>query len=193
MFRRAFRLGLTLTIALGATFVVTGCGGDQLRGEGTHDQRPLWIDKGVAAIGDKAFYGVGVASDISSISLRRSTADAKARTELAKLFSSRVQNLIKTYDASTNDGSRESPEAHHQEASKVFTEMELTGVDIVDRFYDLTHNAQYSLARLDPEAFEKQLDRLDRLSKRTREIIRENARRAFEEIDAESARLRGED
>lgn len=187
MFTRTLR-NLSLALALGATAVAVGCGGDQIKGEGSHDDRPKWVDAGGAAFKDKAFYGVGVASNISSVGLRRSTADAQARAELAKIFTSRVQNLIKNYEASTTDGAKEAAEAHRQEATKVFTEMELSGVEIVDRFFDLDQKTQYSLARLDPDAFEAQLDRLDRLGGRAKEIIRDNARKAFQEIDAESAR-----
>ncbi|MCA9560569.1 MAG: hypothetical protein H6704_18965 [Myxococcales bacterium] len=187
MFARTLR-NLSLALALGATTVAVGCGGDQIKGEGTHADRPKWVDAGGAAFKDKAFYGVGVASNISSVGLRRSTADAQARAELAKIFTSRVQNLIKNYEASTTDGEKEAAEAHRQEATKVFTEMELAGVEIVDRFFDIDQKTQYSLARLDPDAFEAQLDRLDRLGSRAKEIIRDNARKAFQEIDAESAR-----
>lgn len=164
-----------------------GCGGDMVRDEG---DRPVWIDRGGAAFKDGGLYAVGTVGNISSISLRRSTADAQARTELAKIFSSRVQNLIKNYEASTNDGDKEAAEAHRQEATKVFTEMELHGVEIIDRFFDDGANVQYALARLDNEAFEKQLETMQHLGARAKEIIRDNARRAFQEVDAESERRR---
>jgi ribosomal protein S20 len=174
-------------LTLGASAALTACGGDQVRGEGTHADRPKWVDMGGAAFkSDKRVYGVGVASNISSISLRRSTADAQARAELAKIFQSRVQNLIKNYEASTGDGDKEAAEAHRQEATKIFTEMELSGVEVVDRFFDLDQNTQYSLARLDPAAFDAQLDQMEKLSARAKGIIRDNARRAFDEVDAES-------
>ena len=165
-----------------------GCGGDQVK----ENKRPAWIDQGSAAFKDKAVYGVGAAGNISSISLRRSTADAQARAELAKIFSSRVQNLIKNYEASTNDGEREAAEAHRQEATKVFTEMELSGVDIKDRYFDGGENVQYSLARLDMEAFDAQLDKMAKLNARTKQVIRANAERAFEEIDEESEKRKAE-
>ena len=173
-----------------AGLVTTGCGGDTIRGEGTSSDRPKWVDMGGAAMKDKAFYGVGVTSNVSSISLRRSTADAQARTELAKIFTSKVKNMIKNYEASTNDGDKEAYEAHREEATKVFTEMELTGAEVVDRFFDIEQNAQFSLARLDPDAFEAQLERMAKLSSRAKELIRANARRAFDELDQESDRNR---
>ena len=187
------RLALCMFLTLGASAALTACGGDQVRGEGAHADRPTWVDMGGAAFkGDKRVYGVGVASNISSISLRRSTADAQARAELAKIFQSRVQNLIKNYEASTGDGDKEAAEAHRQEATKIFTEMELSGVEVVDRFFDTEQSTQYALARLDPEAFSAQLDQMDRLSARAKEVIRANAKRAFDEIDAESAKRNAE-
>ena len=188
-YRRAAR---TLPLLAAFGLLAVGCGGDQIKGEGMHADRPAWVDKGSAAMKDKGFYGVGVASNISSVGLRRSTADAQARAELAKIFTSRVQNLIKNYEASTSDGSKEAAEAHRQEATKVFTEMELTGVEVVDRFYDMEQKTQYSLARLDPEAFGAQLDKLERLGARAKAIIRASAQKAFEEIDEESARRRAQ-
>jgi len=177
---------LCLALALAAPTALTACGGAQTEGE--HDDRPAWVDRGGAAMKDKAVYGVGVASKISSVSLRRSTADAQARAELAKIFTSRVQNLVKNYEASTNDGDKEAAEAHRQEATKVFTEMELAGVEVVDRFFDTEQDTQYALARLDPAAFAAQLDQMDKLSARAKEIIRFNAKKAFDEVDAESAK-----
>jgi ribosomal protein S20 len=179
-----------LALALAAPAALTACGGAQTEGE--HDDRPDWVDRGGAAMKDKAVYGVGVASKISSVSLRRSTADAQARAELAKIFTSRVQNLVKNYEASTNDGDKEAAEAHRQEATKVFTEMELAGVEIVDRFFDTEQDTQYALARLDPAAFAAQLDQMDKLSARAKEIIRFNAKKAFDEVDAESAKRAAE-
>jgi ribosomal protein S20 len=179
-----------LALALTAPAALTACGGAQTEGE--HDDRPAWVDRGGAAMKDKAVYGVGVASKISSVSLRRSTADAQARAELAKIFTSRVQNLVKNYEASTNDGDKEAAEAHRQEATKVFTEMELAGVEIVDRFFDTEQDTQYALARLDPAAFAAQLDQMDKLSARAKEIIRFNAKKAFDEVDDESAKRAAE-
>lgn len=184
--RAGFAFGLaTAGLALGA------CGGGA-QSEGKHDDRPEWVDRGGTAMKDKAVYGVGVASNISSVSLRRSTADAQARAELAKIFTSKVQNLIKNYEASTNDGDKESAEAHRQEATKLFTEMELAGVEVIDRFFDTEQNTQYALARLDPAAFDAQLDQMEKLSSRAKEIIRNNAKRAFDEVDEESARRKAE-
>lgn len=190
---RLTRLALISLFAFTVPMIGPGCGGDAVKGEGAHDERPKWVDMGGAAFkGDKAMYGVGVASNISSISLRRSTADAQSRADLAKTFQTRVQNLLKNYEASTSDGDKESAEAHRQEATKVFTEIELSGVEVVDRFFDLEQNTQYALSRLDPAAFDAQLDQMEKLGARAKDIIKSNAKAAFDEIDAESAKAKAE-
>lgn len=182
---RTFTRALLLATTLGGAFIATGCGGDQVNT--SQNGGPAWIDKGALAFKDNKFYGVGVDTGTTNISLRRSAADAKARSELSKQFSTKVKNLIKTYDASTQDESREAGESHRQEATKAFSEMELTGTTICDRFYDKEMRAQYSLACMDPEAFGNQLDQMKQLSARAKQIIRANADKAFKELDQESA------
>lgn len=188
MNRTALTLARALLLAstFGGAILATGCGGDQVKT--SQNGGPAWIDQGAQAFKDGKFYGVGVDTGTTNISLRRSAADAKARAELSKQFSTKVKNLIKTYDASTQDESREAGESHRQEATKAFTEMELSGTTICDRFYDKEMRAQYSLACMDPEAFGNQLDQMKQLSARAKQIIRANADKAFKEIDEESAR-----
>lgn len=183
---RSLARALLTCATLGGALVATGCGGDQVKT--SQNGGPAWIDKGAAAFNDGKFYGVGVDTGTTNISLRRSAADAKARAELSKQFSTKVKNLIKTYDASTQDESREAGESHRQEATKAFSEMELTGTTICERFYDKEARAQYSLACMDPAAFGNQLDQMKQLSARAKQIIRANAEQAFKELDAESER-----
>lgn len=186
MFARTLR-PLATPLALGFALFLAACGGDQVKTDAGTDA-PAWVNKGAAAFNDGKFYGVGVDTGTTSISLRRSASDAKARAELAKQFQSKVKALIKTYEASTKEGDREAAEAHVQEAIKVFTEMDISGAQICDRFYDKADRSQYSLACLDPDQFNAQLDQMKQLSARAKQIIRANAKQAFDELDRESDR-----
>lgn len=182
--------GALLLGALAAAGLTVGCGSAPQATKMMLSQNggPSWIDQGGNAFKDGKLYAVGVDTGTSNISLRRSAADAKARGELSKIFTSRVANLIKTYDASTQDESREAAESHRQEATKAFSEMELAGTTICDRYYDKETRAQYALACMDAEAFSQQLEQMEKLSAQAKQIIRFNAERAFEELDAESAK-----
>jgi hypothetical protein len=176
---------IATALALGTGLLVAGCGGDQVKVDGGPNG-PAWINKGANAFDDGKFYGVGVDTGTSNVSLRRSAADAKARAELAKQFSTKIKALIKTYDASTQDSDAEAAESHRQEAIKAFTQMDISGAQICDRFYSKDDRTQFSLACLDPDQFGAQLDQMKQLSGRAKQIIRANADKAFRELDAEA-------
>ena len=68
---------------------------------------PDWVIKGGGAFEDsngKAFYGVGSAGGIKNYSLQRTTADDRARNDLAKVFEFYTKSLSKDYMASTTSG-----------------------------------------------------------------------------------------
>ena len=171
-----------------------GCGGQKeaIPTKG----RPGWIDKGSGFFtGDRgrAFYGVGAASNISTPSLRRNTADAQARADLARTFKSRIEDLVKVYTASTVGGvvPRESPEQFASTVTKAFTAMDLSGAMIIDRYYDEKEKTQYSLVMLDASAFKDQIMQMKELSQQAQEAIRANAEGAFEELEQEVEKEKG--
>jgi len=174
--------------AIVLTIGFVGCGGQKeaIPTKG----RPGWIDKGGGFFtGDRgrAFYGVGAASNISTVSLRRNTADAQARVDLARAFKTRIENLVKIYTASTVGGviPRESTEQDIIEVTKAFTKMDLSGAQIIDRYYDVQEKTQYALAMLDANTFKDQITQMKELSQQAQEAIRANAEAAFEELEQE--------
>ncbi|MBI4553590.1 MAG: LPP20 family lipoprotein [Candidatus Latescibacteria bacterium] len=182
-----------LFVATGMMVIVMGCGGS--RQLTPTEDRPKWIDQGAGFFkGDKgkAFYAVGSASNVSSPSLRRNVADAQARADLARVFKTKVENLVKVYSRSISGGldNRESPEQFAQEATKVFTSMELSGAQIVNRYYDQKERTEYALAMLDVTAFKNQVEQMRELSREMQELIKENADKAFQELEQEEQNRR---
>lgn len=182
-----------LFAATGMVILMAGCGGS--RQLTPTEGRPKWINQGAGFFkGDKgkAFYGVGAASNMSSPSLRRNVADAQARADLARVFKTKIQNLVKVYSQSIGGGieNRESPEQFAQETTKAFTSMELSGAQIVNRYYDQKERTEYSLAMLDVTAFKGQVEQMRELSREMQELIKENADKAFEELEQEEQKQR---
>ncbi len=108
---------------------------------------PAWVSRGSAAFnnsGARAFYGVGSASGIKNPALLRSTADNRARAELAKVFEVFSASLMKDYASSSGEQGVE-------QAVKTFTGMTLEGVEIRDR-YIAGDGTIYALAVLDLES-----------------------------------------
>jgi len=185
---KAIRTG-TAIVCIGLVAALSGCSGSKQ----VTSNRPGWIDQGPGFFtGEKgkAFYGVGVASNINNVMLRRSTADTQARVDLARVFNTRISDLVKTYARSVSGGpeAQVSEEQLAQQTTKAFTEMDLSGTQIVDRYFDPAENAQYALAMLDLTMFKNQIQKMQELSKEVKEIIEKNAEKAFQELNEMSAK-----
>jgi len=155
--------------------------------------RPGWVDKGTGYFSGergKAFYGVGAATNIMNVSLKRKTADANARASLAAIFSTKIKELVKNYVKSISKGVGENiritEEQFAQSATKAFTEMELSGAIIIDRYFDSVEKTQYSLAVLDLSLFKDKVKEMKNLSQEVQNVIEQNAEKAFNELEEES-------
>ena len=158
---------------------------------------PSWTLIGGGAFTDdrgKAFYGVGSATGIKNYSLQRQIADDRARADLAKVFAYYVETLTKDYQAHTTAGSfAESTEEQNSEAAlKVVVSQTLRGVVIVDHFEIPERRELISLARLDYDAFKRNVEQAEtfqELPPQVREDIKERADALHEEMEAEARKL----
>ena len=158
---------------------------------------PKWVLIGGGAFTDdrgKAFYGVGSATGIKNYSLQRQVADDRARADLAKVFEFYVETLTKDYQAHTTAGSfAESTEEQNSEAAlKVVVSQTLRGVVIVDHFEVPERRELISLARLDYDAFKRNVEQAEtfqELPPQVREDIKERADALHEEMEAEARKL----
>ncbi len=181
-------LGISMVAAMLA------CGSDkpQMSNQVLHANGPDWVNRGSGAFGGekgKVFYGVGIASGIRNAAMRRSTSDSRARSEIAKTLDTFVSVLNKDYMASTTAGdmSASSEEQHVEQALKTYSNMELSGVSIVDHWVD-NDGTEYALAQLDMEQFKNGMDKMKELNAKVRDAVRANADKAFDELDAEQAK-----
>ena len=158
---------------------------------------PAWVLVGGGAFTDdkgKAFYGVGSATGIKNFSLQRQVADDRARADLAKVFDYYVETLTKDYQAHTTAGSFDtSTEEQNSEAAvKVVVSQTLRGVMIVDHFEVIERKELISLARLDYDAFKRnvvQAEEFKQLPPQVREDIKERADKLHEEMEDEAKKL----
>ncbi len=185
---------LTLTLALVSVIGFNACGGDKPNPNAgaPGGQGPEWVFRGSGAFGGdtKAFYGVGSASGIKNISLARENCEASARRSISATFSTYTAGLTKSYMASTTAGdmSASSEEQHVEDAMKSFTQSTLNFVEIMDRWFDQANNTWYCLARLDMNKAIDNMNNHKELSAKVRDYVRENANKAFDELEKESAK-----
>ncbi|MCC6748975.1 MAG: LPP20 family lipoprotein [Deltaproteobacteria bacterium] len=154
------------------------------------DGTPRWVRRGSGAYdGDngKAFYGVGIVRGIQNPSLSRQTASNRARGEVATLFDAYIAKMMKDYQRSTATGDlRNSAEEQDVvSAQKTITEVTLRGVEVRDTWTDPQTGDLYALAVLDLNGVMKGIQDANQLNGQVRDYVRNNARRAFGELDDE--------
>jgi hypothetical protein len=193
---KAWKKPAGLFLPLIISLLAIGCGGGKKQvsqAEGTQSQKPAWVDKGSGAFSGEmgeAFYGVGSSWGIQNPSLLRSSADNRARTEVARVFKTYTAALMKDYQASTMAGNPDetSEEQHVEQTIKTFTKAELAGVQIIDHWKDPESEEFFALARMDLSAFKEALNQSSDLSEAVRQSIVERAEKAFQELAEEEAR-----
>lgn len=175
--------------ALLALFTLVACGPTE---EYTRDGgEPEWVIRGSGAFeeeGNKVFYGVGMVSGIWNRALARSTAENRARADIQKIFRTYSASLMRDYMAATTGGDMDASaeEQHVEQTIKTFSAGTLSGVMIVDHWVDVD-GTYFALARLDLAEFSNSLDKMTELDAKTRDFIRQNADRAFDQLGAEEA------
>ena len=156
---------------------------------------PEWVLKGSGAFGGESgrvFYGVGSVSGIKNHALARTTADNRARAEIAKIFEVYSASLMKDYMASTTAGdmSASSEEQHVEQAIKTFSAQTLSGVQVVDHWFH-PDGTVYALAQLDLEGFTNALDRMKELNAEVRDYVRKNAEKVHMDLEKEEEKRAG--
>lgn len=189
--KRYGKIMIVLLPLLAVPFLA-GCAGEKEQMAPQKQERPAWVDKGSGAFEGEmgaVFYGVASAWGIKNPSLLRTTADNRARAELAKVFKTYTAALMKDYQASTMAGDPDvtSEEMHVESTIKTFTKAELSGVQIVDHFKDSETGELFALARMDLSTFENYLSKAQDLSDKVRERVIQNAQKAFEDLAKEEA------
>nr|MCS5621355.1 LPP20 family lipoprotein [Nitrospinaceae bacterium] len=139
--------------------------------------------------GEKVFYGVGIASDIRSTSLRRSAADDRALANLATQIEATVKRLSKDFQEitgrSTAAGKDSTERENVAQAFKVLVNQTLSGSKIIDHWEHPAKNEFYSLARIELKTIEKKIDSHNELSDESRDTIKKKAQKLYEEMAKE--------
>ena len=158
---------------------------------------PTWVLKGGGAFtdaGGKAFYGVGSATGIKNYSLQRTVADDRARGDLAKVFQVYMTSLTKDYQAHTTAGSfaNSTEEQNAEVALKVVVSQVMRGVVIIDHFEIPERREFLSLARLDYNAFERNVEaneKFQELPEKLQADIKDRAEKIHKEMEDEAQKL----
>ncbi|MEW6488943.1 MAG: hypothetical protein AB1578_13635 [Thermodesulfobacteriota bacterium] len=141
---------LTAVAALG---MLAGCSGKTLvESDLGIKGAPDWVNKGTQVLNDRGgrlFHGVGQAPELGDASLQVSTADNRARAELARVLSSYMDVVGTDYTAAVGAGEGRSNEQAVSQQIQSLTQVNLSGAKIIAHWKDPRTRTVYSLAELD--------------------------------------------
>ncbi len=183
--RQLKRLPAGFALLLGV-ILLAGCSSQRtLESDLGLSDAPDWVNIGTQAVDNdegRLLQGVGMAATMNDPSLQRSTADNRARTEIARILSTYVDSAITDYSASS--GTQNS--ASVEQALKSSTRTALSGARIIARWLDPDSGNLYAFAELDMQQLEKLLSTSSALSTELQKYITDHADKKFKQLIKET-------
>ena len=139
---------------------------------------PDWVNEGTQAVnnpGGRYLYGVGMAPPMNDESLQRSTADSRARAELARIVSTYVDSTMSDYAAASGDSATSSIE----QSINSSTQTVLNGAKIKGRWRDTRSGNIHSFAEMDMKNLDDAITSAAKLSENFKQYYQDNATANF--------------
>ena len=181
---------LKLIFATFLLFALAACGGGKTVVESDLGIKgaPDWVNKGTQAVNDKdgrLFHGVGAAPSLGDDALQRSTADDRARAEVARMLSTYIDAVSNDYSAAAGTGTNANADQSVQRQIKAVTKQNLAGSKIIGRWKDSRTNMVYSIAELDFRSVKTTLEGANGMNDELKRYIGRNADNIFDKVSGE--------
>lgn len=180
----ALRTSLAIVACL---FLITACGGNRtVESDLGIKGAPDWVNEGTQAISDedgRLIQGVGMAPPLGDESLQVTTADSRARAEIARVISSYVDATLRDYSASS--GSRADLAVNN--SINTTTQTVLNGAKVKGRWKDPKTGNIYAFAELDLDTLEEAIAAAKSLSTNFKQYFSDNANAGFDRFVKDSA------
>ena len=181
---------IRLFAAAALTLALAACGGGKTVVESDLGIKgaPDWVNKGTQAVSDKdgrLFHGVGSAPSLGDDALQRSTADDRARAEVARMLSTYIDAVSNDYSASAGTGTNASADQSVSRQIKAVTKQNLAGSKIIGRWKDSRTSMVYSIAELDLKSVKTTLEGANGMNDDVKRYIGRNADNIFDKVSGE--------
>ena len=171
------------SVVLVSAFFVFACSGADVD-RGSFEGAPAWYDNPVKGC------GVGSAKHRGMRDLTRKTAVASARKDLAGNLKTRVQGMLKSYQAAGEADGEDFTEELTTDVTRTIVDNTLVGTRTAAT--KLVAEELYAMVCLDPETFADAFDRMNNLSKKARQALKMRAKAEFQDLDTQLEKLRHE-
>ena len=171
--------------------VLSACGSADKKDTGNavkneFDGAPKWVLGSSSTA--KEICGVGSAAGSRNVSMMRTTAMGRGRTELARMLELKVQSMLKDYQSTTTGGEdfgkAANDEQHIVDVAKQITDTTLSGTEQKESWIS-DSGTLYVLMCSDIEKFKSMVNSMSQLSESVRKAVTERADKAFEELSKE--------
>ena len=182
---------LIFVVSILLLMIVAACGSADKKGTGNavkneFDGAPKWVLGSSSTA--KEICGVGSAAGSRNVSVMRTTAMGRGRTEIARMLELKVQSMLKDYQSTTTGGEEfgkaANDEQHIVDVAKQITDTTLSGTEQKESWIS-DSGTLYVLMCTEVEKFKTMIDSMGQLSESIRKAVTERADKAFEELSKE--------
>lgn len=131
--------------------LMAACGSAPLKGDLGIKGAPDWVNLGTQVVDDKSgkvIHGVGMAPAMPDLSLQMSTADDRARAEVARVLNSFMHVVSQDYSAAAGSGQNQSVDQSMSREIQSITDQNLSGVRILTHWPNQKDGTMWAIAEL---------------------------------------------
>lgn len=173
-------------VLLGIAMLLGGCAGKTtVESDLGISGAPDWVNEGTQYLNDKdgrLFHGIGDAPAIGDESLQKSTADNRARAEVARILSSYMDVASQDYTAASGSNANAMNQQTVSRQIKNLSKINLSGVKIIGRWKNEETGIIYSIAELDMVQMKKTLNMVNNMNRNLKRYIGSNADTIFDKM-----------
>ncbi len=172
----------------GISLLIFGCSGKTLvESDLGMSAAPDWVNQGTQYLNNnkgQLFHGVGEAPVMGDVSLQKSTADNRARAEVARILSSYLDVASQDYSARSGSAKDAVSQQSISREIKNLTKINLSGTRIIGRWKDKKTGTIYSLAELDMKYVKEVMKNVRHMNQDLQRYINNNAENIFDKASS---------
>ncbi len=180
---------MTLVITIFSILLLTSCSSKTIvESDLGISGAPEWVNEGTQYLNDKGgrlFHGVGQAPEMGDDSLQLSTADNRARAEVARILTSYLDVVSSDYSAASGSGKATFNQQTVTRQIRNLSKVNLSGVKIIGHWKQKSTKTIYSIAELDLEMVKQTTSIVDNMNGDLKRYINDHSENVFDKISAE--------
>lgn len=174
-----------MSVAVIAVLLVACSGKTRVESDLQIEGAPDWVNEGTQVLktrDGRLFHGVGLAPSMGDRSLQTSTADNRARAELARVLNSYMEVVSRDYAGVAGGGEDAALQTAVSRQIDNITRINLAGSRIIARWRDAGTDSIYSLAELDMDQVEDTVNGVQDMQEGLQDFILQHGENIFDRM-----------